>query len=197
MALKLITPATTFPVTLEEVKAHCRVSFDDDDDLLQIYLEAATSHCEEFQGRAYCEQTWELTLDEFPLEEIEIRRPPLIGVVSIKYDDGDGLEQTVDVSEYTVDTVSEPGWVLPADSWPSGVFDGINAVRIRFKAGYADSMDSPNVSLIPKDIKAAILLYVGTLYANRETIVIGQSAVTIPWAAEQLLRRRMIHVQMA
>lgn len=54
---------------------------------------------------------------------------------------------------------------------------------------YAPSTDSPPDlrANVPAPIKAAILLMLGTLYENRETIVIGQSAVTLPWAAEALL----------
>jgi len=65
---------------------------------------------------------------------------------------------------------------------------------MRYRAGYvADAEASPLVAAVPDDIKAAILLSVGTLYAQRETIVIGQAVSALPWSAEQMLRPYRIH----
>lgn len=191
MALKLITAPATTPVSLTEAKAHLRVDHTDDDTLITACIAAATAYVDGpngWLGRALIEQTWELTIDEFPDNEIKIPMPPLIEVVSIKYDDTAGDEQTLSTDDYTVDLVSEPGWVLPDDTWPS-TFDGINAVRIRFRAGYTGG--------VPADIKAAILLYIGTLYEHRETVIVGQAATQLPWAAEALLRRKKIHLGLA
>jgi uncharacterized phiE125 gp8 family phage protein len=177
---------------LVEAKAHLNVDYADDDTLIQAMIDAATAHCDGpggFLGRAIVEQTWELVLDEFPENEIRIPLPPLIAVQSVKYDDGDGVEQTISSGDYTVDTASEPGWVLPEASgtWPA-TFDGINAVRIRYRAGYLT---------VPSDIKAAILLYVGSLYANREVEMVGATVAPMPWSAEQLLRRKRFDLSMA
>jgi uncharacterized phiE125 gp8 family phage protein len=196
MGLRLITPPVVQPVSLEETKRHLRIDFDDSDDLISLYILAATQHCEQYTGRAFVDQTWELTIDSFPTNEIRLTKPPLIEVVSIKYDDTNGDEQTLDPTEYTVDASGEFGWVVPNDTWPTP-FDGINAVRIQYRAGYAESADSPTVDSIPSDIKAAILLYVGTFYAHRETVVVGQAATNLPFASLQLLRRRRVHTGMA
>lgn len=195
MALKLITPPASYPLSLDEAKQQLNVDFSDQDALITAFLAAATAHAQQFTGRAFIDQTWELTIDEFPDNEIEIPNPPLIEVVSIKYDDSDGNEVTLDASEYVVDDQSEPGWVIPSDSWPSS-FDGINAVRIRYRAGYLTT-DSPQSSNVPDDIKSAIRLYLGTLYANREHIVIGQTATQMPWACEALLRPHRVKLGMA
>lgn len=185
MALKLITAPQTYPVTLAEAKKHLNVDYTDDDDMITTFIAAATSHVDGpvgFLGRALIDQTWELTLDEFPDNEIKIPIPPLIAVESVKYDDTAGVEITIDPQDYTVDAVSEPGWVLPESTWPA-TFDGINAVRIRFRAGYLDQSVSPVVANVPADIRIAILLYVGTLYANRENEVVGVSVTKMPWAS--------------
>lgn len=197
MALKLISAADNYPVTLAEAKEHCRVNFDDDDAKITIYLAAATAHAEAFTGRALVDQTWELTFDAFPTNELQIPMPPLIEVISVIYDDAAGDAQTLADSAYFVDDQSEPAWLVPPDeTWPTP-FEGINAVRIRYRAGYVDNDASPPSGTVPYDIKAAILLYVGTLYANREHVVIGQTATTMPWACEQLLRPHRVHLGMA
>jgi uncharacterized phiE125 gp8 family phage protein len=195
MALKLITPPESYPVSLERAKQHIRVVGDDENDLIEVFLAAATSYVEEFTGRALIDQTWELTVDEFPDEEIRLPKAPLIEVVSVKYDDADGNEQTMPSADYTVDLVSEPGWVFTDGDWPS-TFDGINAVRVRYRVGYLDS-SSPPVANVPKDIVAAVLLTLGTLYAHRETVIVGQTTASLPWGAEQLLRNHRIEISMA
>lgn len=196
MGLKLITPAAADPVSIDDAKAALRIDFADDDSDLSSSITAATRHAERFTGRAFIDQTWELVLDKFPSNEIELKKPPLIEIVSIKYDDTDGNEQTLDPSRYTVDSVSEPGWVVPVGgSWPSS-FDAINAVRIRYRAGYLDNGVSPPTENVPQDIKRAILLEVGTFYAQRETLVIGQTVAQLP-AWENLLRHHRVERGMA
>lgn len=202
MALRLITAPTVEPVTLVEAKAHLRVDHSDDDTLIGLLIESARHYIdgpEGFLGRAIITQTWELVLDEFPTNEIRIPLPPLQSVTSVIYDDADGNEQTVDAADYAVDTASEPGWVVPSTAgWPT-VFEGINAVRIRFVAGYAPSIDSPPDlrANVPGSIKAALLLLIGALYEHREQTIVGQATTELPWGAEHLLRRHRMHLGMA
>jgi uncharacterized phiE125 gp8 family phage protein len=129
---------------------------------------------------------------------IDIPLPPLISVDGIFYIDGSASEVEIDPAGYTVDTVSEPGRVVPINvSWPQAACVP-NAVRIRFTAGYLTS-DSPPLDNVPKPITSAILMYIGDLYANRETMLTGQgaAAVTLPWASEQLLRPHRFALGMA
>lgn len=183
MALRLITAPTVEPVTLVEAKLHLRVDHSDDDLLISSFISAARIFCEKFTARAFVTQTWELVLDSFPTEEIQIPLPPLQSVTSVVYDASDGFETTlVAGTNYAVDTASEPGWVVPMTSgWPQPL-DAINAVRIRFVAGYAPSDDSPSdlARNVPASLKHAILLHVGNLYANRESDIVGTTAVRQP-----------------
>lgn len=198
MALQVITPPATTPVTLAQLKKHLRVTFDDDDAIIEIYNKAATGAAEQFMGRALIDQVVEFTLDSFPTDELAIQLPwpKIIELVGVFYSDGDGNEIEMPVDDYYVDRVNEPGWISPVtSSWPA-TLDAINAVRIRYRAGYLNS-DSPPVENVPSEIKAAIMLTAGSLYAHRETIVVGQSAVLIPWGAEQLLRPYKINLSMA
>src|SRR5262245_38074134 len=159
--LKLITPPTTWPITLAEAKQHLRVDHDDEDEEIQWAIEGATEYIdgkEGYLGRALMVQTWELTLDAFPIREIKIPLPPLIDVVNVFYDDAGGIATILDPAGYSVDNVSEPGWIVPVGSWPTP-FDGINSVRIRYRAGYVDNSVSPAVGRLPSDIRSALLLY--------------------------------------
>lgn len=196
MALRLITAPTVEPISLSEAKAHLRVDHADDDALITSLIKAVRQHIDGrdgWLGRALVTQTWELVLDRFPCHEIEIPIPPLQSVTSITYDDQAGVETVLSAANYTVDIASEPGRIAPNDTnpWPAtySAINAISAVRIRFVAGYAPTADSPPDLLanVPEPIKVAMKLMLGTLYENRETVVIGQTPVMLPWAAEALL----------
>lgn len=166
MTLKLITAPTSEPVTVTDAKAHLNVIGSDQDTLITAYTAAARQHLDGrdgILGRALMPQTWELVLDAFPCGAVRIPLPPLQSVTSIKYLDAAGVEQTLSTSAYAVDADGEPGWVSPVSTWPQ-TFPTINAVRIRFVAGYADE------TAVPKGLWAAILLMVGDLYENREAV---------------------------
>jgi uncharacterized phiE125 gp8 family phage protein len=199
MPVKLVTPSEDLVVTLAEAKAHLRVNSTDENDLIEALIKAATDYTEQFLGRSLLDQTWDFYLDAFPLagKPILVPLPPLIEVTGVFYNDLNDDEQEFDSGDYAVDTASEPARIyLPSNgSWPSAT-SAMNAVRVRYRAGFLDN-NSPQAANVPFAIKAAILMTVGTLYEHRETLVIGQTAVLLPWAAEQLLRPYRVHVAMA
>lgn len=197
--LKLITPPPFAPLTLAEAKEYLRVDHNDEDATITRMISAATGYADGpdgFLARALIDQTWELTLDAFPLREIRIPLPPLIEVVNVFYDDGAGVQQILSTASYSVDKINEPGWIVPVGSWPA-TFDGINSVRVRFRAGYVDASQSPPVGEVPEDIVQALLLYIDTMFDERATHIVGQSVTQAPWSAEQLLRRRRVEVPIA
>jgi uncharacterized phiE125 gp8 family phage protein len=202
MALRLITPPAVEVFTLAQAKAHLRVDFTDEDALISALIVAARQYAEGptgFTGRAFVTQTWELVIDEFPDAEVKIPMPPLQTVTSIKYDDSGGTEQTLDPTLYYVDDVSEPGWVVPITSgWPTTIA-AINAVRIQFVAGYdADTSSPPDLTAnVPGNIRAAMLLIIGSLYEHREQNVVGVSATQLPMGVNDLLRPHRVELGLA
>lgn len=180
MTIKLITAPTELPVSLETAKEHLRVYHDEDDDLIEHYIAAATQIAEEnYLNRALCEQTLELILDRWPAREIRLR-PPVQSVTSVKYMDNKGTLHTIDPDDYIVDTESTPGRILPVDAWPADCLYLFSAVRVRFVTG-TDAAD------VPTDIKQAILVMAGDYYANREEVVVGTSVLRIPGLAHTML----------
>jgi uncharacterized phiE125 gp8 family phage protein len=165
MSLKLITAPAETPVDLATAKAHVRVIGTAQDDLITLYLNASTGNLDGkdgILGRCLVTQTWEYALDAFPSEEIKIPLPPLQSVVSIKYLDTDGVEQTLSSARYLVDTSGEPGWVVvDEDGWPE-TYDSANAVKIRFIAGYGAA------TAVPAALRSAVLLHTGDLFENRQ-----------------------------
>lgn len=181
MPLTLVTAPATEPVTLAEAKAHLRVDVADDDTLIAALIVAAREHAERFTHRALITQTWDWSVDGFPAI-IVLPKPRLVSVTSITYMDSVGNSQTLAVSNYTVDGKSEPGRIVPAfgNQWPvtQGV---INAVTVRFVAGYGDA------SAVPQGIKQAMLLMVGHWYDHREAVAHAQTVVEVPMAVDMLL----------
>lgn len=180
MGLRLLTAPAEEPVTLAEAKAHLRVSVSDDDDYIGALITAARQHIDGkdgILGRAICTQTWELILDRFP-DDLRIPLPPLQSVQSITYVDEGGVEQTLPPDQYTVDNVNEPGWVVVGpNGWPD-TGDYINAVRVRFVAGYDP---------VPHAVKVAMLLLIGHWYENREAVNIGNITSSLPFTVDALL----------
>jgi len=201
MPIRLITAPTVEPITLTEAKAHLRVDHNQDDTLILGMVEASRIYCEQWTARAFITQTWELVIDKFPVAEIQIPLPPLQSVTSIKYDDGNGVEQTLGIDQYEVDNVNQPGWVVPVTTgWPRGIWLGINSVRIRYVAGYLPGTDSP-VDLaanVPQSLKAAMYLCLGQWYDQREDIVVGTVINKVPTGnVDYLLRQYRVALGMA
>ncbi|NFV80001.1 head-tail connector protein [Magnetospirillum aberrantis] len=176
MSLILITAPAVEPISLDEAKAHLRVTGTDDDALIGGFIAAARQNLDGrdgWLGRALMPQTWELRLDAFPAE-ITVPLPPLREIVSVKYIDLDGAEQTLDPALYQV-VAGEPARIVPAHGqvWPSTRRQP-DAVRVQFDAGYDDA------AAVPAPIKAATLLHVGTLYRDRETVNIGNIVNDLP-----------------
>lgn len=203
MGIKVITPPTAEQISLAEARLHLRLDDDGespaahpDDTLLAWMIPSARQYCEGWTERALATQTLELALDEFPAAEIQIPRSPIQGIVSVKYMDGDGVEQTLAASAYTLDDYQEPGWVLPAvdTTWPA-TQAVVNAVKIRYLAGYS----LPNVVQthpLPSAIKAAMLLVLGALYENREQSAAVQQH-ELPLGVFSLLRPYQLRQSMA
>jgi len=149
-------------VSLVEAKAHANIDVSDDDTKITLMIHAATALAEQATGRAIMPQTWELTLDAFP-DALELTRVPVASVTSVTYADINGTDQTLSGAAYSLDSADDFGhaFVVPAygTEWPD-TRDQINAVKVRYVAGYANASD------VPPATKQWICLVVGMLYEN-------------------------------
>ena len=177
MTLRLITAPEVDPVTLDQVKGQCRVSHALEDSLLTMFTKAAVEHGENLTNRQFVEAEYELVLDGFPDEEIELPRPPLQSVEAITYLDPDGVLQTLSSELYVVEPHGLVGRILPAygESWPA-TRSTSGAVKVRFKTGWptAEVGEPPVVTATtPGSIRTWILIRVAGLYEQREAFVQG------------------------
>jgi uncharacterized phiE125 gp8 family phage protein len=181
MPLSLITPPAEEPVTLLEAKGHLRVDHSTDDGLIEIQIAAARQLIEAVTGRALVTQTWRLDLPAFPAEPepIVLPRAPTASLTSVQYLDTNGTLTTLDAANYLLladsGPTAGPAQLVPAYGvlWPA-TREQPNAVRITFVAGYGLAV------AVPPPLKAAILLHVGDLYANREAATAGTEIAVNP-----------------
>jgi uncharacterized phiE125 gp8 family phage protein len=189
---KIVTPPTVTPVTLATAKAHARVTFSDDDDLIEIYINSATALCEQILQRKMITQTWKMYLDYWP-QEITTIWGDLQSVTSIKYTDIDEDQLTFADTNYDVDINSVPGRVVLKDSisWPTVTLNAVNPIEIEFVTGYGDAATN-----VPADITNAVLLATSHFYENRESILVSDiklmTVEQIPWTASTLLQNHRV-----
>lgn len=189
MPLILETAPVNDPVTLEEVKEHIHVDFNDEDARIADFIKAATQRLDGRDGslgRCLVTQTWNLTLDRFA-SEIAIPLPPCQSIDAITYVDPDGVTQTLAPTEYQAFALGtvEGAKVRPAygKSWPT-IRNVPEAVTITFTAGFGDDPED-----IPEPIRTAIKMRVGHLFEHRESVTMGSGFITeTPDGAEDFVR---------
>lgn len=203
MTTVLLTPPEAEPVSLVEAKLHLRVDDNADDVLIGALISAARTQAEHVTRRTLITQTWKLVLDRFPSPvasnssgpqwgeqpgpitaersfgksgfEIYLDHTPIIEITSIVYIDQGGTTQTLDPADYKLDNVTEPSRLVPSygKSWPVARSE-INSVTITFTCGYGDP------SAVPESIKRWMLLHVGSMYENRESVATGRGITVTP-----------------
>lgn len=183
MTLQLVTPPAEEPVTLSEAKLHLRADFDDDNDLINMLIEAARVAVETITLRQLVTARWRMVLDSFPGPSmmgvpfgqpfslpdhaILIPKAPIANVVSIEYQDMGGVWQIMPATDYVVDSACEPARITPIFGriWPINL-PQIGSVRVTFDAGYGDA------TTVPAGLKSWMKLRIGSLYAHREEVAL-------------------------
>lgn len=174
MSLTLVQAPALEPVSLALAKTHCRIDGTEFDTLLPAWITAARQRAEHELGRALITQTWLLTLDAFPAAEIELPKPRVLAIESVMYLDAAGAEQTLAPAAYALDSYTLPGWLFPTDSWPA-TYDGANAVRVRFTAGYG-----PAAADVPSQVVAWMLLQIGAMHRHASAVAVGAAVAELP-----------------
>ena len=158
MPIKLITGPSVEPVSIAEVKTSARIDGTEFDTQATIAIAAMRSQAEERLARCLITQTLELILDDFPAGEIELIMPGVQEILTVKYIDAAGVEQTLSDTTYTLgedSIIADLYWLYPAQdvAWPATQASA-NAVRIQFKAGYGDAAAN-----VPQDIRLWIIAH--------------------------------------
>ena len=167
MRLVLVTPPAAPPITLMEAKAQALVTHDDEDLLLQHYIDAATAWLDGpagILGRCLVTQTWRAELAGVTGP---IRLPfPNTVIDSAVFTDAAGSDLDYRIGRRDQRLLLQPlaGFGRPA--------------AITFTAGYGESAD------VPAAIRQAMLLLITQWYEHRQVTGTGTA---LPFAVEALL----------
>jgi uncharacterized phiE125 gp8 family phage protein len=151
---KLVTAATQYPITPAEAREQIEVGDDSFDAKFDIWIPAATRDFERMTRRAMLPQTW-LVESEDAVREIELPRPPIIEVISVK--SKDRLEDEwvdVDEADYVVQLNRSPSRITWLDTQP-------RFIQVTYTAGHATADD------VPADYKDSILQLIALKAENR------------------------------
>lgn len=186
MGLTLQSAPATEPITTAEAKSHLRVDTADEDPYIDTLVASARRWVEQVCNRALVTQTWDWTLDRFPMDgALLIRLPlaPVSAITSVTYLNADGDSTVWGSSNYVLAGSDIPPRLAlaPNAQWPSTESGRINAVTVRLVAGYGDASD------VPEDIKHAIKLLVAQMYTHRAPEITGTIVSRVQFAVNALL----------
>lgn len=186
LTLTETSPVQSFvePLSLAAAKAFLNLgeyspSDTEADALLESMISAAREVAESLQGRDLVAKQYDLTLDSFPGDSIELRGN-LASVDLVRYTSSDGAEVTLaETTDYIVDL--RKGAILPpyGGSWPSAVLWPSSAVLVRFTAA---------APVIPEHVLNGMKLLISAWFAGRLPFEAGASAVQeFPYTVTTLL----------
>lgn len=159
---KVVAQPTFEAFTLQEMKDYLKLDgIDADDVLVSALIKAARHRAELYTGIAIALQTVEQRFERFALC-LQLAQGNVKDIVSLKYLDENGNEQTLPSDVYGLDLFKLPQEVyLKKDkTWPT-IYTDRGAIRIQYRAGYDDAAS------IPKDLCVAMSLIISDMYENR------------------------------
>lgn len=182
--IRVSAPAS-LPVTLHELKEAARVDFDDDDQILQAYLEAAIDHLDGWSGilgRAIINQDWRISLAAWPSYGIVLPFGD-VSAASIQYFDRSGAEQVLSDAAYEIAETATGSLLRFRNGFdrPALVHDRSDAIQVIFTTGYGE-----DARYVPASIKAAIMLLACHWYENREASA-PDGVRKLPLAVDRLI----------
>lgn len=171
---------TEQPITVDELKLYAKISGTAEDALLAQIIKGVTLSAERYIKQDFITRTYRTFRDvfgdradspayfgypahtcsqSFGKAPIALRRSPVGSIVSVKYYSGGALA-TVDAADYYLVVKPSYAMIAPVSEWPTPDLR-MQAVQIEFTAGYGAA------SVIPADIKDALLAHATSVYQNR------------------------------
>jgi hypothetical protein len=153
-------------VTIDEVKAQCRVFNTFEDSYLTSLIEPYSDLAQGYTSRM-------LTLGEAVV---------FVEKYSPKFQLPYG--EVTAISEVLVDGVATTEYVFNAITQKIKINVLFDEVQVTFTAGYVTT---------PKIVKQAVLIAINNAFVNRDEVVVGQTVTKLPTTSENLLDRVRFH----
>lgn len=178
-------PSDGFPLSVDDAKRQLRIDLaaTDQDEFVAQLVAAAHSKVENDLGFPIMRQTRRTSLYGFPCGLLWLGGGVNLTVLTVKYYDAAGVQQTLTGADYVVDAVSRPAYIMPAPlkTWPATQARP-GAVEIEWQAGWVNPSD------VPSDLLHAMKLLIGHWDQNREAVVVGSISTVLDMAVDELLR---------
>lgn len=198
--LSVTTAPASEPLTLDDVRGSLRLDATGspvshaDDDLLTRYIADVRMQAEHETNRALVTTAFLMRMSGWPCcRAFRLPRPPLqADSVVVSYYDESGVLQTFDDALYEVHApagpFAQPGSIelAPDAAWPS-LQSRRWPVQVAFSGGYGDAGSD-----VPGGIRDWMLVQIGSLYANREGVLVGDSAVDLTFV-NRIVSRYHVH----
>jgi hypothetical protein len=207
------TPPAELPVTKDELKAQLKINplIILEDDLLDIYISAATTFAEKYTRRDIIQRTYSTFREFFPQDDetqgyyyggfqgrnssgtgnvgFELRKSPLVSVESITYFDTNNVPTVVDDTTYynTIQTDYSMLLTLDPNVWPSDASSRQQCIDISFICGLF-----PDAASVEGCWKVAILEHCVMLYSNRGDCGDANCAALLPAASKAFYEQKRI-----
>lgn len=170
MNLKLKSPPSREPVSLELLKTHLRLSFDHEDLYLEHLVKTARAQIELATNRCLITQIWEVSFFE-PSIKIRLPLAPVKKIKSIQVATAKGDKVSLGVVKTILDN-KENGPIL---TLPHMLF---GQVKIQFECGYGEE-----TFFVPEPLKHGILLLAAHYYEER-----GDQSQKLPESIQALVQ---------
>ena len=175
---EVTTPIAAEPITLEQIKRHCRVELDENEfnETLTQFGLAARRHVEKICGMRFAEVGLTVQCDGFG-DLARLSEAPLVSVTSIGYVDAAGAVQTLADTVYEAHT----DWYEPSIALKSG--QAWPAIRPGSRITLVGKFGGD----LPADIRQAMLMLVAHWFNVREAVNVGNIVTEVPMGVMALL----------
>mgnify|MGYP003646413079 CR=1 FL=1 len=178
----------TWLVSAADAKEHLRIGHTDDDTYITRLTKAAQLVCEKLTGMVFTPCDFILECDNWDQTK-EIPEISLIKTIDyIKYmDDADpSAQQTWADTNYYLSYFSQRSRIALVDgsSYPN-LRDGIGNIEIKF--GAKPNWSGNTLTALSEVATQAVLITIADMYENRQSVIVGRIASSIPKTAQYLL----------
>ena len=169
-------------VSLSEAKTHLRILHTDDDTYITSLIKAAQLTAEYYCNTDFTSCNWTYTCDLWNQTQ-KLPHGQWFKILNIKYYDDNGVQQTWAATEYDVDIGTIPNRItLKQNKTYPSLRDGVANITISLvSTGENYNNNYTEVA------KQAVLIMLTDMYENRQSVVVGRIASSIPKTSQYLL----------